>query len=448
MHRFTFLAALSTLACSTSGDPDGGTPDDAGRVVFDAGADSGTGGEEDGGSEEEDAGGAEGDAGVDAGPACEEDTARCEASILSVCTAGVWRSFDCAGIGLACVTDATGSGCGDAVCWDGERRCEAGTLLTCAGRRWSRVEPCAEGVCRTFGPLAVCGPASDAVTATPLFEYGPLEVVEWAAGTSGLELDFRTVYTYDAMKRVEQTVRSGYVSGAWIELERTTYTYGAYGIATTEIELMIDGVWTRRERWTRGYDSAGRLIASAQQRYDTAGVLQPSTYRHEYEYDAGGFHLERVRALEDGTWRGQWFRIYTFDDPVLHMAFSNYSRDNDVDRYLDATGKLAFIHYRWSATISEGDYAIYAYDADGYVSSIVEYAVDTHTADHRWTLARGTDGRLARRESEGFFEGAWAPSRRVDVTHTDLGSSRTFEMDPVPVRSWATDLYGSGAVVP
>ncbi|MBW2701786.1 MAG: hypothetical protein JRF33_13305 [Deltaproteobacteria bacterium] len=92
------------------------------------------------------------------GSVCTDGETRCEANWVETCANDAWvQTTDCTPDGDTCQVDDSVAQCqGGVVCTDGETRCEANWVETCANNAWGQTTDCATDTCVIDNTVAVC----------------------------------------------------------------------------------------------------------------------------------------------------------------------------------------------------------------------------------------------------------------------------------------------------
>ncbi len=284
------------------------------------------------------------------------------------------------------------------------------------------------------------------------FGYAPLTAIERRVGDSGsLADERRTLYAYDAMRRLDTTEsQAPAAGGTWRSLTRTTYRYDTAGRLTSASTQIPSGtLWLDSERMRYEYDGAG------QRTVDHHDVLTfPDGWIENYRY---------VWQWESGrpTWRRFWqtpssggelyyasYQSYSFEDTGRLRGLGRGDRGSPTGSWSDAggftyvawtNGALRAQDFRRNSTTSHLDY-FYA------PSGLLRDAV--YTATSRTSYVYDASGRLRFvRDYAPDGSGGTVLSIEVELTHTDAGSSYTFALDPHPYATWMTSYYGRGDVL-
>lgn len=284
------------------------------------------------------------------------------------------------------------------------------------------------------------------------FGYAPLSITERRLdGAGALINDRRTVYAYDAMRRVETSeTQAPEAGGAWRPISRTYYRYDTAGrIALLDGYVPSGVLWLNNERVRFDYDGAGQRTVDHHEVPNTLGGWTEN-WRYVWEWESGR-----------PTWRRFWqvpsaggalyyasYQAYTYETSGRLRGLGRGDRGSPTGSWSDAggftyvawpNGALRAYDFRRNSTTSHADYL---YAATGLVRDVV-FASPSHTA-----YVYDATGRLQFIRTYGpDGTGGAILSSEVEIAHTDAGRSDSFALDPHPYATWRMNLYGRGDVL-
>lgn len=286
----------------------------------------------------------------------------------------------------------------------------------------------------------------------PPFGYAPLTIIERRLnGTGVLVDDRRTLFAYDAMRRLETTEsQTAEAGGTWRPLTRTTYRYDASGrLSSADGTIRSGALWLDSERIRYDYDAAGQRTVDHHDVLTFPGGWVEN-WRYVWEWNAGR-----------PTWRRFWqvpssggdlyysnYHAFSYEADGRLRGLGRGDRSSATGTWSDAggftyvawpNGALRAYDFRRNSRTSHADYL---YAASGLLRD-VSFTALNHTAylyDARGRL------QLIRTYVPDEAGGARV-SDEVELTHTDAGSSYTFALDPYPYATWMMGYYGRGDVL-
>lgn len=150
--------------------------------------------------------------------------------------------------------------------------------------------------------------------------YLVTETVDQLWQASAWVNDQRTVYTYDANNQAVDMTTQIWQSNAWVNSSRTLYTYTASGYETTNQNW--SGAWVNQSKITYVLDASKRITEMTIQTW-TAGAWV-NQMKMTYTYNANGTVKEITGQMwVGGIWMSMSKTVYTYNpDGTLSEALS------------------------------------------------------------------------------------------------------------------------------
>ncbi|MDO9020923.1 MAG: hypothetical protein Q8S73_00455 [Deltaproteobacteria bacterium] len=289
--------------------------------------------------------------------------------------------------------------------------------------------------------------------APPPFGFAPLTVTQRRRDGSGALIDDRrTVFTYDAMRRVDTVdVEVPATAPAWRILTRTAYRYDASGrLDRTETSIPNGPAWSPMERLRYEYDSAGQRSIEHHEVPSATTTAWNENWRYVWEWREGRPTWRRFWQVPSsgGALYNSNYQAFSYETDGRLRGLGRGDRSSSTGSWSDAggftyvawpNGALRAYDFRRNSTTSHADYL---YGPGGLVRE-VSFGARSHTA-HLYD-ARGRLQFVRTYVSDGA--GGLLLSDEVELTHTDAGSSYTFALEPHPYATWMMSQYGRGDVL-
>jgi hypothetical protein len=275
------------------------------------------------------------------------------------------------------------------------------------------------------------------------FDYGPESIVGSLCQPDCV-LNERQEFTYDDKGRLLSHVYYEYLSDEWQEFWRIDYTY-------EPTAMKKRSTWRGEETWSEEHELGddGQIIST---QYDDGRLHKTS-----YIYDDDGRLSRKETVIEsEGEWAPERTTIYEYDDSNRLVIETKKEHDDSNDRTrreltYDAQGRVSeFTDYGssgdtpWEAKRRGAFY--YCSGGNQLETATVELMVE-NAWEQTGSVEFGVDadGRLMR-SSSLILEGDLWGNRETDYSHTDAGSSLTWEIEETPLMAEGAALYGYGPV--
>ena len=204
------------------------------------------------------------------------------------------------------------------------------------------------------------------ITEEDMMAACPDSVVSWDTNGEGVLVpSFKSVYTYDAKKRIATETEYEWDDDEWEVLTKTTNTYEGDKLAYAMIEDSKDWFGTGLKKVSYTYDAAGHVTVELTQNVKSDGSLTDD-YRHTYTYDAQGRLTEDLDENWDGdNWKNSRKNVTTYE------------------------GEKAFTtEYVWQGSQGWGatDYYVIYTNAAGQIYREDDYELDDETGEFAPTM--------------------------------------------------------------
>jgi YD repeat-containing protein len=251
----------------------------------------------------------------------------------------------------------------------------------------------------------------------------------------GWALDTRSFNTYGEGCQSESLTDQYFVSGLWINLDKTLYTYDANSRESVETHQSWDTISSSFEnsyRYTYTYNASGNITSILTETWD--GSAWQNGTRYTYTYDGSGYLISDFGEIWlGGSWVNNTLGTYTNNsDGTIHIFFGQI-RNSETDPWensardtytYNGAGKvLTFLEEQWWQGAWVNNLRLtYTYSGNNltYVLREDGDGLGGWKNDEQGTRSYNGDGTVSQSISQRWLEGEgiWVNNVRVDYVYT------------------------------